>query len=56
MSKILEKLISVKLNKEIEVKGGLAGTQLGFRKGYSTVSVMKEVKRLVMEANKLWDI
>ena len=50
--KMLERLITTRLQEEIEQKGGLAPRQYGFRRGRSTVDAIREVTQKIRKAKE----
>lgn len=54
ISKLYEAMLRNRLNNEIEVNGGLAANQYGFRKGRSTIHAVEAVKRNVEQCKAKW--
>lgn len=42
LAKVVDIMVRARLEEKIEEDGVLANTQLGFRKGYSTVEVVRD--------------
>ncbi|KAI5715842.1 hypothetical protein M8J77_023429 [Diaphorina citri] len=52
MGKVYEKLLKIRIEKEIENNGGLSPLQYGFTSGKSTIDAIMEVKRIAKEAKE----
>lgn len=52
MGKVMEQLIKVRLENEINLKGGLAENQYGFREGKSTIDAVNRVMECAGKAKK----
>lgn len=50
ISKLYEKYIQIRLNTEIENRGGISKNQFGFRKGMSTIHALELITKIVTEA------
>lgn len=52
MGKLLERLITNRLEKEIESKGGISENQYGFRKGRSTIDAVTRILNIAESTNR----